>query len=389
MDAMAPLCNIDRKLIFLARSDIFKKKRIAGILYFLKILPIFRIRDGYSALKKNETIFLKTIDAIKADNGLVILPEGNHIPEHRLRPLKKGFARIAFKAEEENDFSLDLKIVPFGLHYSDYNKIRSDLTINFGEPIPVSSYYDSYRNSPAVAINQLSAELFNRIKPLMIHIDSEEHYELYDAMRVMYRKQVCQRSDLDGFRAEQKVISCVQLFEKNQNADFIGLNNCYQQLASKLDKAGFDKENFPPKTLSFINQVFNSGLMILGFPLFLYGLLNNLLPWIITQKLVSKVKDPTFFSSFRFVVSLVFFPVFYLIQSLVVLGISKLLLVSVVYALSLPFLAIIAWVYHLFVNRLFASWKVKRYKSKYPLEFAELVKLRAGLDKVMNEVLSA
>ncbi len=31
------------------------------------------------------------------------------------------------------------------------------------------------------------------------------------------------------------------------------------------------------------------------------------------------------------------------------------------------------------------SWKAIRYQSKYPLEFAESVKLRTGLYRVMNE----
>ncbi len=151
MDALGPICNIDKQLVFVARADIFKKKRIANILYNLKILPIFRIRDGYSSLKGNELIFQKTIDVLKAQNGIVILPEGNHIWKRRLRPLKKGFARMAFQAEEKNDFSLDIKIVPIGLNYSDYAKFRSDLIINVGEPISLSNYYQTYKESPAIA----------------------------------------------------------------------------------------------------------------------------------------------------------------------------------------------------------------------------------------------
>ena len=62
MDALAVLFTQKGHLIFLARADIFKKKLIAGILYFPKILPVYRMRDGFSSLKGNDEIFLKTID---------------------------------------------------------------------------------------------------------------------------------------------------------------------------------------------------------------------------------------------------------------------------------------------------------------------------------------
>src|SRR6056297_4084938 len=85
MDALAILATVKTEPVFLARADIFKKKSIAKILTFLKILPIYRIRDGKESLKNNEEIFQKTIDVLKNKNGLVILPEGNHAGIRKLR----------------------------------------------------------------------------------------------------------------------------------------------------------------------------------------------------------------------------------------------------------------------------------------------------------------
>ncbi len=97
MDALAVLCTVERRTVFLARSDIFKKPVVASILYFLKILPIYRIRDGYELLKKNKEIFQKTTDVISNEKcALVILPEGNHAGVRRLRPFKKGFCANRF-----------------------------------------------------------------------------------------------------------------------------------------------------------------------------------------------------------------------------------------------------------------------------------------------------
>ena len=87
MDALALIFTVDRRFVFMARSDIFKKPFIALILYTLKILPIYRIRDGYDSLKKNKEIFQKTVDVLSSDEAtLVMLPEGNHSGIRRLRP---------------------------------------------------------------------------------------------------------------------------------------------------------------------------------------------------------------------------------------------------------------------------------------------------------------
>lgn len=75
MDAMAVLCTLDRQLIFLARADIFRKKFVAKILYFLKMLPVYRIRDGFEAVKQNDDTFRDTLRVMENRNGVVILPE--------------------------------------------------------------------------------------------------------------------------------------------------------------------------------------------------------------------------------------------------------------------------------------------------------------------------
>ena len=64
MDALAVLFTIPRQMVFLARADIFRKGVFANILTFLKILPIYRIRDGYSALQPNSEIFNKTVEVL-------------------------------------------------------------------------------------------------------------------------------------------------------------------------------------------------------------------------------------------------------------------------------------------------------------------------------------
>ena len=148
MDALAVLFTQKGQLVFLARADIFKRKLIASILYFLKILPVYRIRDGFSSLKGNDEIFTKTIDVLKNKNGLVILPEGDHAGFRRLRQLKKGICRVAFQSDEATGFKLKIKIIPVGIEFSNYTRFRQVLTVVYGKPIEVSEFYRFIQREP-------------------------------------------------------------------------------------------------------------------------------------------------------------------------------------------------------------------------------------------------
>jgi len=170
-------------LFFLHVPIFSKKKVIASLLYFIKILPVYRIRDGFRSVTGNDEIFDKTIDVLRNKNGLVVLPEGNHEGFRKLRQLKKGICRIAFQAEEASDFKLNIKIIPVGLEYSHYSRYREVVTVVYGRPIEVSEFNELYRKSPEIALNELRSKLSFEMKRIMVHIDSEEDYEAIDELR--------------------------------------------------------------------------------------------------------------------------------------------------------------------------------------------------------------
>jgi len=344
MDALAVLCNVDRRTVFLARSDIFKKPVVASILYFLKILPIYRIRDGYELLKKNKEIFQKTTDVITDEHcALVILPEGNHAGVRRLRPLKKGFARIAFQTEEANNYSLDIHIVPVGIDYEDYQAFRSKLVLNFGKPIPVSKFYESYQANLAIGINAIKDELASRIKPLIIDIESEEYYDLINWGRKMYSDQL-NDPDKESLASQQQIVSRLDQYLTDQPEKMALLNDqmhAYQNRLKELKLDAYDRI-YNKNLFSLLPK---SIMLLIWSPLFLYGFLNNIMPYELTKWAASKIKDPQFKSSFSFVVSLVAFPLFNIIQSIVLMFFISNWYWVLGYFFSVPISGVFAWYY--------------------------------------------
>ncbi|WP_372490022.1 1-acyl-sn-glycerol-3-phosphate acyltransferase [Chitinophaga sedimenti] len=68
-------------------------------------------------------------------NGIVLIfAEGICIQEWKLRPLKKGTARMAISAWEDAG-TKDLTILPIGVNYSSFKDFNSSIYINVGAPI--------------------------------------------------------------------------------------------------------------------------------------------------------------------------------------------------------------------------------------------------------------
>ena len=65
MDALIILSVKNWQPVFMARADIFAGQFVRRLLFFMKILPIFRIRDGRESLKQNDEIFAKSVQVLR------------------------------------------------------------------------------------------------------------------------------------------------------------------------------------------------------------------------------------------------------------------------------------------------------------------------------------
>jgi 1-acyl-sn-glycerol-3-phosphate acyltransferase len=386
MDALAVLFTHKGQPIFLARADIFKKKTIAAILYFLKILPVYRIRDGFSSLKGNDEIFTKTIDILKNKNGLVILPEGDHAGFRRLRQLKKGICRVAFQSDEASGFNLNIKIIPVGLEFSNYSRFRQVLTVVYGKPIEVSEFFSLYKVSPEKALNELRNRLSSEMKSNMVHIESEEDYEAIDELRSMINGRFSDDIRFPKLFRDRILVNKMNLLKSFNPTVYKRI--CYLSLQVKnnakdlnTDYRLLEKRKHPIGWL-----IAGMAGIICTFPLFIYGNIFNLTFLEIPNIQTRKIRDPQFVASMRYGISLalafVFLPV-YLILSLIIF--SSWWLGFIIF-LTLPMSGLFAWNYYLQFRRIIGGFRVrnliKNKNKEYDLlrkNHNELVTLVAGL----------
>jgi len=157
---------------FLTRSDVFVDP-FTKVLSALNMMPVYRIRDGYEKLSKNEEIFAKCRDILAAGNPVLIFPEGNMDDGHFLRPLTKGTSRMAITSQLAIDQGI--KILPVGINYFHHDRPRYKCIINYGPAIHVKDYLASYESHKAKCLIALRNDLSERIKALLLIPEKEDY----------------------------------------------------------------------------------------------------------------------------------------------------------------------------------------------------------------------
>jgi 1-acyl-sn-glycerol-3-phosphate acyltransferase len=360
MDALAVLCTLKGQPIFLARSDIYRKKTLAKILYYFKMLPVYRIRDGYESLKLNDEVFMKTVDVIKHKNGLVILPEGNHDGHRRLRQLKKGICRIAFSAEEVNDYNLNLRIIPVGLEFSHYYRFRQVLTVVYGKPIEVSDYLETYRTNPVKAHNDLRDRLSDEIKKLMIHIETEENYEAVDELRSIVNGRYSDRLKYPKIFRDRVLISKVNRLAENDNDLYRSLceKSLFIKQASQEMKISY--RHLEKKRHGLVPLTAAALLLLVSLPLFLFGMALNYVIIEVPKIPLRKIADPQFHSSIRYVVSLLLGFIFMPLYALFAFIFISPWYLAVAFLISIPLTGLIAWNWSLLFRRVETGFRIRK-----------------------------
>ena len=385
MDAMAVIGTTDRQLIFLARADIFKNKFVARILYFLKMLPVYRIRDGFDAVKQNDDTFRDTLRVMRNRNGVVILPEGNHATFRKLRQLKKGICRIAFQTAEASGFDTETNIVPVGLEYSHYWRFRQVLTVVYGHPIHVSEYYDSYRENPNRAIAELRDRLSDDLKKVMVHIEDEENYDAVNELRSIVNEK---HSDSIKYPKLFRDKQLVNKLNKMRETDPEGYRElCAETLSVKemATKLNVSYRHLRKKKHS-PGWLFLSALLLLAsLPVFLVGAALNILTYQVSYLQAVKSKDPAFISTARYGfflgLSFIFGPL-YLILALIFI---KPWWMAILAFMMVPVLGILAWNWFLLLLRTVGGiriWNLRRTGN------ALLIRLQETYSRIIKRVSS-
>ncbi|MBO7541281.1 MAG: 1-acyl-sn-glycerol-3-phosphate acyltransferase [Bacteroidales bacterium] len=393
LDALMILqINKLRPTVFLARADIFGNTLADKVLHFLKIMPVYRARDGRKSLEKNDITFEKSLQVLLHNVPFCIMAEGTHNDRRQLLPLKKGIFRIAFAAQQKLG-NKPLYIVPVGIDYESYDTSGNSSIINIGQPIAMKDYIESYQDNNALAINKIKEDLRVAMTAQMHQIDSTEHYDefylfskLYaDARGEGYGGEATWRKFELRRKMSQKLDGLEQLNPQNGSdmakeiSDTSTLCSAYGVNSMRL---------FETKSVveTVVGTILLAGIPV-AFALLNWRLLVMLLllcpiPFLPTRLLFRNQSDQQFVGSLNFAVQFVLV-LLYLLAMTITVG----LLQGWGYAAAALVAGIAVWrtasLLGSLVKRLFIGWKILFFKQKTANNMKE--KLDGIFKKVVND----
>ncbi|MFZ2905363.1 MAG: lysophospholipid acyltransferase family protein [Cyclobacteriaceae bacterium] len=298
-DAILIACSTNDEPWFLTRAGVFNNKLVRAILTSFHMLPVYRFRDGVKGLRNNDITFRACIDLLNAKKSILVFGEGDQAMRYQLRPLQKGFARIALTALQESNWKEPLYIVPVGVQYDHYYNFRSRVLMNYGKAIPVDESFKSLseREFYDTILEKTKAGLM----PLMVHIE-DAHYEAIET----YLHQNRNKKDLlEQLKEDQSIVA-----------------------------------NWETQPLKAEKKPVNYFTLLAALPLHLYVWINNFIPYFIVSWLLKKFVTREFKGSLKVGFGMVIVPLFYLLQTVLVQMTFSDWRVTLAYAITLPFLSV-------------------------------------------------
>jgi len=303
-------CLFPRPLHFMVRGDVFRKKWLKPILIKTNQIPIFRFKDGFSELRKNESSLRAAHEALENNAAIILFIEGGTENIKKLRSFQKGLGRMAYQFLDSHD--QELKVLPVGINFTAPFRWRSRLNLNIAAPISANEHFRDEEN-PNKAINSLTDILYDRIENMVYNLKKDKYQGLLNKVLSLF----------EAFLPKSFPIVDYQLTNwKSFKAISERLNEMEDGSLDKLQKElqEFEIRNgtLQKRNTSILDDV----LLIILLPFAMIGFIFNYIPSIAGKILANKVLDranTVFRASIIVCSDLGFYIIFYLLVFLILL----------------------------------------------------------------------
>lgn len=399
MDPIVIGTVLNREVYFLAKGALFNTGFTRWLLPKFNVIPIYRQKDDPSQMNKNKDSFIKCFEHLENNGVLLIFPEGTSITERKLRPIKTGAARIALGAEARNNFQLNTTIITIGLNYANPHKFNRDLFINIGTPLQAANYKQQYQQDEYNAVDELTEDIRKKMENLIIAIEDDKTDELVKKIELLYKYKLSKEQGFDTndknaeFILTKGIVDVVRHYQETQPHYVKTMNARINEYLNTLSRIGISDTDIArnKKNSSFIRSNIKALLLIvLGFPVYFYGMLNNILPFEIPGRIARKVSSSIeFVGAIGMVGGTFTFAIFYTLQIMLVWKLTHIAWLTVLYGISLPVTGLFAYWYYYTVNKIRTKWLLMMLfykKSKFVSNLImERERIIAEFDKIKKE----
>lgn len=212
------LASLFRSPIYsLARGDAFVGKFTNKILTSLNMLPVYRVSEGAKNLGNNYSTFESCQQLFAQKKIVLIFSEGRCTNEWRLRPLKKGTARLALKAWQDQ---IPLRVLPLGINYSSFRFFGKNVVLNFGNIISQNEVKSDLTNGSAII--EFNQKLKVQLQNLVFEINKNDANKLKKYFYIkpsFFKKVTLLVPAIFGFLLNAPLYFLIHLIVKNRAKD--------------------------------------------------------------------------------------------------------------------------------------------------------------------------
>ncbi len=369
---IATMVNI--RIHFLAKGALFKSGFAKWMLPKLNIIPVYRKVDDPALMNKNDETFEKCYQHLEKKGAVLLFPEGISIEGRKLQPMKTGAARIVLGAEARNGFNLQTKIMVVGLNFDNPHKFNRDLFINIAPPISVGDYKDKYAADPFRTAKELTEAIRAALEKVVIDISDRKTEDLMKRIELVYKYKLGKDLGISTddahaeFNLTKNMAATVDHFMQTDPERAMKMDKRLQQYFENLRMIGV-RDADVGKMLKG-GSLIGSGLtalfiIVAGFPFYLYGVINNYLPFKIPGLLADRATSRIEFRGpISMAVGIATFAIFYSVQISLVHRYTGDALITLLYAISLPVTGFFAWWYFTKLGNIRARWRLLRHFNR-------------------------
>ena len=180
VDPMLVLRVVERPVVFVAKSTLWKIPILRSLLDLLGCVPVVRKREAEEegaskGEERNRASFERLAGVLEGDGAILIFPEGRSHSDPRLSEIRTGAARVLLLSKKSP------VVLPLGLWFTKKEEFRSDVLVKIGAP--VASPADPTVEAWTEAIEQA-------LLGVTLNADDWEDHEVVAAVEALYGSRI-------------------------------------------------------------------------------------------------------------------------------------------------------------------------------------------------------
>ena len=395
VDPMVVLHALSRRVVFVAKSTLWRIPVLRSLLDLLGCVPVVRKGEGEPGIsskgeERNRGSFERLAAEVDRGGCVLIFPEGRSHSDPRLSELRSGAARVLLLSKRSP------VVIPIGLWFGEKDIFRSDVLVKFGAPVPppADPTVDAWTEAMGAALEAVT-----------LNADDWKDHEVVAAVDALYGERVRRifleveekrvpgrggdAAGLDrAFSTRRALLAARAALENTHPGEVASLARralAFDHLLSRIRLSPSSLDDQPPIATIARHTLLALLVVVLGFPVAVLGVVAWWIPYRLCGVVANRVPGAATMRDqialYKLIAGAILFPIALFLEAVAVWRIAGPTWAGVALA-ALPFAGIFSLVFFEY-----ATWRESQARELLALAFRPggIARLRAARGALIVE----